>query len=57
MSRCRRLFIASAAGVILVITQPGLHELDADAQGAPARDVIVVDPASQPVPVRNTDAF
>ena len=55
MSRCTQLFIASAAGVILVITLSGLHGLDAGAQGAPARDVIVVDPGSQPVPMRNTN--
>ena len=55
MSRCTQLFIAFTACVILVITLSGLHGLDAGAQGASARDVIVVDPAPQPVPVRNTN--
>ena len=55
MSRCTQLFIAFTACVILVITLSGLHGLEAGAQGASARDVIVVDPAPQPVPVRNTN--
>ena len=55
MSRCRRLFIASAGCVILVLTQAGLRGPDASAQGALARDGIVVDHAAQSVAARNTD--
>ncbi len=53
----RRLFIASAACLILAAVAASLSTLDAGARGAPAQDVVAVNHAPQPMPVRNTDDF
>ena len=55
MSKLKQLFIASATFVILAAISPSLNAVEAGSRSAPAQDVVAVNHALKPVPVRNTD--
>ncbi|HKZ80551.1 MAG TPA: Ig-like domain-containing protein, partial [Pyrinomonadaceae bacterium] len=57
MIRLKQLFIAAVGWVILAVMPAGLNALEAGSRGAPAHDVVAVNHAPQPMPVRNIDNF